>query len=931
MSRPFEFASLLLLTSALVSPSAALAQSTSTPPAQPQSAPPEPAPTTEQASEQAAPGVELPAAADQAQQPPEAPPEISVPGGGDIIVTGRRAGAGNIVKSTSQVVSVLSSADIARTGEGDIAGALGRVSGLSVVGNGFVYVRGLGDRYSLALLNGSPLPSPEPLKRVVPLDIFPTNVIASALVQKSYSANFPGEFGGGVINLTTKSVPKEGFFDVSTSIGYDTVTTGQLGYTYYGSASDWTGFDNGARSVPPALANFFASGNTLSQTDNATQRAIASQLVTGNNAVVQRNGAIPPNWGVTLSGGKSWDVGDKTLGLIGTFGYSNKWRTRDVTQQNSLGNLIDTNDNFENVITDNRLVVNGLIGASLDFGRNKIRWTNLYVRDTLKQARYAIGTNFETSPTATLLRQNTAWFQRQLIDSQLTGEFKFGDKISLDVRGGYANTKRNAPSELRFEYFRANDTSPFGNQFINLLNGNRGSATTAYSTLNENLFSVGADLSYKFSPNLTASAGYAWQDSYRRSERREFLFRRTNIDARLAEQGVIIPPSAIDAIASGVGLLRPDYLLSPSVINAFGIELFENTGTPAFGARLRINAAYGRVVWDPTSKLNIDLGVRFEHGFETVNVVQVFNTPLASLDTTSLVRDYWLPGITATYRISNEMQVRISGSKTVSRPQFRELIVQPYYDPESNRSFVGNARLVDSQLYNAEARWEWFYAREQRISVAGFYKHINRPIEVVTSATLNDSYANAPSADLYGAELDLQKYFGLEGVFGDSPLFSSRRAVVIANYTYTKSTVHVGPNDPGALSISPGITLASQLFRDGVPLTGQSDHIVNLELGLDDKNHLSQQTFLISYASKRLTRRSASLNLPDIFEYPGFQLDFVARQGVKMFNVNSELKFEVRNITGTRYRESQSAGGNEIFYNLYNRGTTGSLSLTVKF
>jgi hypothetical protein len=149
---------------------------------------------------------------------------------------------------------VLSNEDIERTGEGDIAGALARVTGLSVVGNGFVYVRGLGDRYSLALLNGSPLPSPEPLRRVVPLDIFPTSVIASSLVQKSYSVNYPGEFGGGVINLTTPTAPRDPFLEVEASVGFDTETTFQLGYSYYGSDSDWSGFDDGTRDFPAGCA-----------------------------------------------------------------------------------------------------------------------------------------------------------------------------------------------------------------------------------------------------------------------------------------------------------------------------------------------------------------------------------------------------------------------------------------------------------------------------------------------------------------------------------------------------------------------------------------------------------------------------------------------------------------------------------------------------
>jgi hypothetical protein len=188
---------------------------------------------------------------DSADEAPQEEVEVSIPGGGnEIVVTGRREL--NIQRSSNQVVSILSTAEIARTGEGTIAGALGRVTGLTVVGSGYVYVRGLGDRYSLALLNGSPLPSPEPLKRVVPLDLFPTGVIASSLVQKSYSVNFPGEFGGGVINLTTKATPNEPFLTIGAGISGDTITTGYPGLSYYGSSTDWSGYDNGNRNRAPS-------------------------------------------------------------------------------------------------------------------------------------------------------------------------------------------------------------------------------------------------------------------------------------------------------------------------------------------------------------------------------------------------------------------------------------------------------------------------------------------------------------------------------------------------------------------------------------------------------------------------------------------------------------------------------------------------------
>ena len=206
-----QLAALLLLTTALTVPGMAMAQDQSQP---------EPAPTeTDTLPEE---GTAEPTPQDTGEEEEYQEPDVSIPGGG-IIVTGRRIR--DVQRSSAQVISVLSTEEIARTGEGDIAGALGRVTGLSVVGNGNVFVRGLGDRYSLALLNGLPLPSPQPLSRVVPLDIFPTNIIASSLVQKTYSANFPGEFGGGVINLTTRAIPDESFIKVSAGISGDTETT----------------------------------------------------------------------------------------------------------------------------------------------------------------------------------------------------------------------------------------------------------------------------------------------------------------------------------------------------------------------------------------------------------------------------------------------------------------------------------------------------------------------------------------------------------------------------------------------------------------------------------------------------------------------------------------------------------------------------------
>ena len=351
-----------------------------------------------------------------------------------ITVTGYRER--NIQKATTEVVSVLSTDDIARTGEGDIAGALSRVTGLSVVGDGFVYVRGLGDRYSLALLNGSPLPSPEPMRRSIPLDLFPTNVVASSLVQKTYSPSFTGEFGGGVINLTTLSSPKTPFFSASLGMSGDTETTDNLGYDYYGGEYDWTGYDSGLRDTPPALGAFFASGETMSS-GNVDTGAIAQELVTPQNALIQHI-EVPYNWSGNMSAGDAWSVGDNDsrLGLIGTLGFSNHWRTRDNTEQTpGSADLSVIDKDYRRVGTDNRAVTNAMVGLSYEFGAgSKLRWTNFYIHDTLKHSTLASGVQNNQSLGADYLEQTTAWYERQLLSTQLTADIRL-DPWTIGARG----------------------------------------------------------------------------------------------------------------------------------------------------------------------------------------------------------------------------------------------------------------------------------------------------------------------------------------------------------------------------------------------------------------------------------------------------------------------------------------------------------------
>lgn len=896
MAHSFTYGGLLLLSSAMVAP-AALAQAAQEEPVETHLA---------QVAGAADGEIEL-AMADAADQ--------------EIVISGRRIP--DAIRQSAEVVSVLSNEDIERMGEGDIAGALQRVTGLSVVGGRFVYVRGLGERYSLALLNGSPLPSPEPLRRVVPLDIFPTGLIAGSVVQKSYSADYPGEFGGGVIDLSTKSAVDEPFVSIGASIGMDTETTGQLGYTYYGSDTDWTGFDDGTRDIPSGLEAAMGSGKLIVVGQNFSEDALkdmTASLVNAPTTLIQRNRNIPPNWGASLSAGASQDLGGDTLSLLVSAGYSNGWHTKGGLQQVAAGitpvdgvDTIRPDIDYRFLSTENRILVNGLASVGLELGEHRFRWTNLFIRDTLKEARIQSGVNEVNVGSSPVNIGNTAWYERQLINTQLASELEFGD-FDVELRGSYAQAQRESPYERTISYRYDENVG----DYVNDLRGPGQSARIAFSDLTDDVYSGGADLSYEIDEiNATVQAGYAYLKNERVSTRRDFRY------------------NSLDILPLGVTQERPDYLLSDFNVYTYDIVLTEISGLAGaarYEADLEVHGGYLQAESEIIPSLRVQAGVRYEDGDQSVTPIDLFGTGGEAIIPSRIRNDYWLPAATLTWYMRDDMQLRLHGSKTIARPQFRELAPQQYSDPETDRTYFGNQFLTDSELINAEARYEWYFAQDQRFSLAGFYKKIDRPIEAITfqqGGTFFTTFANAPEAQIYGAEVDLQKFFPLGGV-GPGAFFQARRLVLIGNYTFSDSKLKVGPDDTTIPVGTAGMPVpATNVFDDGTPLTGQSRHIANLQLGLENTDRLSQQTVMVSYSSRRVTSRGIG-DQPDIYEYPGIHLDFVWREGFELWGTEGELKFEARNLTGEDYEEYQTLNGSRVDYNTYDLGRTFSLGVTVK-
>ena len=832
----------------------------------------------------------------------------------EVVVLGRFIPEPN--RASSEVAAFLTSEDLERTGDSSAAGALARVTGLTVVEGRFIYVRGLGERYSSALLNGSPLPSPEPLQRVVPLDLFPANVLESVTVQKTYSANFPGEFGGGVIDLRTVDAPREPFFTFSSSMGANSETTGEKSLIYFGSRTDFTGFDDGTRDVPGPIALAFGSGRQINRANFTTAelQAMGHSLVNSPLRLLQRE-TTPVNFGFDLSGGLSSDSSIGTLGLIAVAGYGNSWTTRRGFQEEGQfsGSVIVpvTSKAFES--NQNDVQLNLLTGLSLTGENHELKWTNFYVRSTTKEARTSAGPDLGAG--GAIIRDDyTEWFVRQLFSTQLAGEHEFMDgALEFDWRAGYAKTSRDAPYETRFQY-GVNGAGNFIHNPSNLI---------SFSELDEDVISGGADVSYTLPLSdyreAVFSLGVAYSDSNRDATRH---------DLQLAP---------VSALTLEQRESRVDYLYSDFNINPTTIELRQIAGTNgagAYDASLTVAAIYAMVDAEIIPLVRTTVGVRFEDGHQRVTTRDLFGGA-APFAPTEIEEQYYLPSFTATWNFAEDQQFRVGASQTIGRPQFRELAPQSYIDPDSDREFTGNPFLVDTEILNLDARYEWYFARQQYLTAGVFYKDLDKPVEsvvVLTGDQRQQSFLNAPSATVYGAEVEVKKYFDFPD--NGASFIANKRWLVQANYTWSQSEVTVETGDTVRTLGGGGAPESATFFiQDGSPLQGQSEHVANLQLGWEDDTARSQATIIVNYVSERITARgagAAGAREPDYVQDPGVFLDFVYRKDFEYAGRDYGFALELRNLLSTGYDEFQELG-NKIRINNYELGSSASVSLTARF
>jgi TonB-dependent receptor len=868
----------------------------------------------------------------EAASPPGTPSTPGEPARETIIVQGEYIP--EPLQETSEVASFITAVDLERQGDSDAAEALTRVTGLSIAEGRFIYVRGLGERYSSATLNGLTLPSPEPLQRVVPLDLFPSGLLGGVAVQKTYSVEYPGEFGGGVIDLSTVALPEESYLNFGLSAGANTASTLATGYTYEGDELDVIGFDDGTRKIPAALQQALSAGQLVnSSTLNLDPALTAPQEVARigqslENAklrLVQKNTSIPGNLDADLSGGHIIDLGGgyTRIGLTAVAGFSNDWEVQDgVQQQLSGSNFRD----FNYTTTNNDVGWDGLAQAGVQFGDHEIKLTNLYVRRTTKQTKVAFGTD-PLNTDASLRDERTAWFERELFSSQLAGTFDFG-ALDIGVAAGYGATSRESPYEWNY---RTNFNLNGDNRYRYAGNESVANARLKFSDLQDEVSSARLDVSYAIPRSgvrdMVFSAGLSHSDNSRKSTEDNFRF----VDAIPA--GSVLEQARVDFLFSDFNQSVGTHPTQPSLAL---IELQQSADINAdYRAKLEVTGAYLKADLEPIPYLRTTLGVRGERAIETLYTREAFlgGACLASRGCFELKEGYYLPAAIVTWNFLPDMQLKGGASQTIGRPQFRELAPAQYLDPDSDRTFSGNPFLRDTRINNFDLRYEYYFGRQQFFTVGGFFKELSRPIESFvfqfSDGQLGQSYLNAPAAEILGGEIEIKKLW-------DSPFggfLADKTFLTQANYTYADSQLKIGASDTvntlgSATATAATPVPATNFFRDGAQLQGQSEHVANLQLGWEDD--VAQGTFLVTYVSERVSARG-NAGEPDYIQEPGVIVDFNYRHRIDLGARPVTFTFRAENLLDENYDEYQQVSGGEVVINRYDLGTTFTVGLSTEF
>lgn len=796
--------------------------------------------------------------------------EISGGNLGQVVVTGartaRRETTASLIqfqKNTNTVAAVVSAESIRRSPDKNTGEVLKRVPGTSIQEGKYIIVRGLSDRYNIAMLNGIQLSSTEPDRKTFSFDIFPSAMIDNIVINKAFVPEYPGEWAGGLVQVNTKDIPARNFFNIQIGTGFNTQVLGHTLYSYKGGKTDFLGIEDGTRALPSG----FPTKNNFGQLSRADKIAQGKQIV-GSFGIEESS--FPLNTSLQVSGGFNTKLFGKDFGAILALTYNRNVRNNEF--ENNIWNTNRGSLSYEPSFQyhNNRYSKDVLAGALANFtlklnNANKISFKNIINVNSTSFTTIRTGKDYEASAGGdgeNIRARELGFKTNTFLTTQLTGEHNIGltgFKTKLNWYSSFSILDQYVPQQRRVQYNQdAND--PTGR--YHLLIGPTLSQRTGsifYSNLSDYIGNAGGDLTTPFNlfgEKQSVKVGYLFQVKDRLYNARPF--------------SVTLQQSTSN---SPLLYLPEDQVFNPENFSADGTDpnkfWFDEYTDNRFRylANTILNAGFIQFDNQFTRWLRVVWGVRYENFDQLVGSVKASDDRHVH----SEVGD-WLPGANVTFKLNNLTNIRLSGSQTVVRPEFRELSPLAFYDFELGASVVGNKSLVRTKITNFDLRYENYPRAGEVITLGVFYKMFDNPIEQYfnqsgagSSSTFN--FINVDKATGYGAEFELRKKLDF--------------VQALKNFTFQTnlSYIHNRVKDAGV-----------NIDR---PMQGQSPYVINAALQYDLEKTGWNATLLFNQIGRRILYVGNDV-VPEIWEAPRALLDF---QLAKKFSGDrAEIRLNVQDL-----------------------------------
>ena len=806
-------------------------------------------------------------------------------------------------KKSPNMMDGISKQAFRKIGDSDAGGAIKRVTGVSVEGGKYVYVRGLGDRYTKTILNGLDVPGLDPDRNALQMDLFPTNIIDNIIVLKTATPDVSGDFTGGIVDISTKDFPVEKTFNISVGGGYNPSMHFNSNYVYGAkSPTDILGFDNGQRSLP---FSSFTNVPSISSQQNA-QLTNLTKSFSSDLGVIK--GTSPMDYNFAVSTGNQKNLSKMDIGYNLALNYRNSTEFFKEAVYNAYikSNTISSYD-FElnqsqvGPLSKNNVLLSGLAGFSVKYKRNKVGINLLRIQNGESTAGKFIQETYILNSN-TIYQDNVEYAQRSITNANLKGEHVLDKNGNLRIDWSLSPTLSNIQDkDVRVTPFRFDQ----GNYSIEPSEGAQ--PRRLYRNLDERNLSGRLDVTKKFVTNYGDSKlkfGVSAVNKNRDYEIFQYVF---NIKGQ----------SQFDINGDPNKVLAPGNIWTPEKnAGVYVVGNYEPANT--YAAKQTILAAYVMNEYNLSSKLKAIYGLRvekFDHYYTGQNNL---GTEVLNNEKINKALDL-LPSANIVYNLTENTNLRMAVSRTLARPSFKEASISQIYDALSDRTFIGNKDLKETKIMNFDLRLEKFMDNGQMVSVSGFYKQFKNPIEIVSYSQLspNDfTPRNVGSATVAGGELELRKNVGLN-IGGEKPLSLG------TNLTLVYSNVMMNPNE--FLSRIENAREGEEV-KESRRLQGQSPFIINAYLGYDHKKSGLEGNLSYNVQGKRLSIVGIGRN-PDVYEMPFNSLNLkvskrlgAAQKSVVSFGANNLLDAKKQ-----RFYEGYNA--NPVVYDLFRPGTSYSFSL----